>query len=185
MSILAYSARKSPLVRWAAGGWTFFIAENAVLSENRTYLINHLGDDNYHALYGTFSTIACVSIGYAYYKIRRTPNIPSQLILRKKTSRPPVLAAVGSFVFLGLGLGMASQAVPKLQIPVAISGNSEGTQFQVRCPFDFSDRRMEGSGDSIHGLERITRHPGLWSFGFIGLSQAFLSSTIPLRIWWM
>jgi hypothetical protein len=90
---------------------------------------------------------------------------------------------------LSLGFGMASQAIPKLQIPVTISGNSNnggGTLLQVRCPFDFSDRRAEGSGSTtVHGLERVTRHPGLWSFGFFGIGQSLLSSTTPLLIWWM
>lgn len=39
---------KSKDMQWAAGGWIFFVAENAILSENRTYLIQELGDDNYH-----------------------------------------------------------------------------------------------------------------------------------------
>ena len=34
----------SPAMRWAVGGWSFFIAENAILSENRSFLIDSLGD---------------------------------------------------------------------------------------------------------------------------------------------
>ena len=75
MPFLASAAsRKSPLLKWAAGGWTFFILENAVLSENRTYLIQQLGDDQYHAVYGTskvggsiFLAVTFGSIAYAIF----------------------------------------------------------------------------------------------------------------------
>ena len=60
--------------RWAVGGWTFFIAENFLLSENRTWLIDEIGDDNYHLVYGFFSTVACSSIGYGYFKLRSKSN---------------------------------------------------------------------------------------------------------------
>ncbi|KAL3902737.1 MAG: hypothetical protein SGARI_005696, partial [Bacillariaceae sp.] len=185
MSLLASAAaRKSPLLRWAAGGWTFFILENAVLSENRTYLIQQLGDDQYHAVYGTFSTIASASIGYALYKIKRTKTtIPSNLVLWKKAARPPMASMGLSFLFLSTGLVMASQVAPKLQIPVGISQHGPNTQFQVRCPFDFSDKH-NNTNNNVRGLERITRHPGLWAFGFIGLGQSFLAWNMPLRVWW-
>ena len=55
------AAFSSKGLRWASGGWSFFIAENLVLSENRTMLIDQLGDDGYHYLYGFFSTAAMVS----------------------------------------------------------------------------------------------------------------------------
>ncbi len=80
---------------------------------------------------------------------------------------------------LSLGAIMASQAIPKMQIPVAVANNSS---LQVRCPFDFTDSK--GIDDTLHGLERITRHPGLWSLGMIGLGQACLSATLPQRLWW-
>jgi uncharacterized membrane protein len=186
MSFLASAAaaRKSPLLRWAAGGWTFFILENGILSENRTYLIQQLGDDQYHAMYGTFSTVASFSIGYAYYKIQRSTPIPSHLILWKKAARPPVFNMAFSFLFLSTGLVMASQVAPKLQIPVGISQNGPNTQFQVRCPFDFSDQHRATGGSGVRGLERITRHPGLWSFGLIGLGQSCLAWNLPLQVWW-
>ncbi|EED90745.1 predicted protein [Thalassiosira pseudonana CCMP1335] len=40
-----------------------------------------------------------------------------------------------------------------------------------------------GLPDVIHGLERITRHPGLWSFGLIGLGNALLVPSLPQRVW--
>jgi uncharacterized membrane protein len=186
--------RKSPLIRWAVGGWTFFILENVVLSENRTFLIDRLGGTNeerYHAVYGTCSTIASVSIGYAYWKIRAAKSMPSTLMIWKKSLPPPIFNLAMSWTLLSVGLVMASQVAPKMQIPVSIANQNSNTSvpsisLQVRCPFDFSDRHGNQYFDpSVRGLERITRHPGLWSFGLIGLGQSFLASNVPLRIWWM
>lgn len=167
----------------------FFIAENAILSENRTWLIQQLGDGNYHNVYGAVSSIATASIGYAYYKIRRA-TLSQRLNLWKKS--PPLVAAAGSFIFLTIGLVMASQAAPKMQVPVTMSSaggiGSWGVGFQARCPFDFSDKHEVGNygyGGSVRGVERVSRHPGLWAFGFIGIGQSLLATTIPLRIWWM
>lgn len=188
---------KYPAVRWAAGGWSFFTAENALLSENRTWLIEELGDERYHLMYGTLSTVATASIGYAYYSIRKLTPTPPALTLWTTTMTAPMLSApvVGGWIFLSLGMIMSSQAAPKMQIPLTLvdSSNAAGEtsssitskSLQVRCPFDFSDKRSaEESSSTLQGIERITRHPGLWSFGFIGMGQAFLATTIPQRIWW-
>ena len=195
----AVSAHRSPngrgktLVRWASAGWVFFIAENAVLSENRTALIDAMGDDNYHVLYGTISTTATAAIGYAYFKISSASSsstIPSSLVLWRH--RPTLLAGFGGWVLITTGMIMASQAAPKVQIPVALDGSNNS--ISVRCPFDFSDKHSAngitnggnvGWDGQVHGLDRITRHPGLWSIGLMGLGQAFLSPNIPLRLWWM
>ena len=182
------SASRIKLVRWPVFGWSFFVVENAVLSENRTWLIDSMGDDNYHAFYGTFSTIATVSIGYAYYKItRKIPPMPAQL--RRWKSSPPIAAGIGSWVCMSVGLVMASQVAPTFQIPVSFSKDSNGDfqlKPQVRCPFDFNDKRLDSNDPfGARGTERISRHPGLWSFGLIGMGQSILSPTIPLQIWWM
>ena len=206
----AASALSKPILshsscRWAFAGWTFFIAENAILSENRTWLINELGDDMYHGVYGTLSTIATGSIGYAYYKFGKT-TFPRELLLRKNGCRPPLSTIGVGWMCLSLGLIMASQAAPKLQIPIAMvsttdddssslgknatvgprpsKSNSTSTKFQVRCPFDFADKRSDPSSQIPQGTERISRHPGLWAFGFVGIGQAMLAPTIPQRIWW-
>ena len=61
-------------MKWAVGGWTFFIAENVLISENRDYLRSALrgadgsaedGDFRYHALYGPISTAACIHLATA------------------------------------------------------------------------------------------------------------------------
>jgi len=188
MSAIPAALTKYPAMRWAAGGWTFFIAENALLSENRTWLIHELGDERYHLVYGTLSTMATASIGYAYYSIRKMAMPPS---LTLWTRAPPMLSApaIGGFVFLSLGAVMASQAAPKMQIPVAlVDSNTSSKTLQVRCPFDFSDKKSHHDESlllpPLQGIERITRHPGLWSLGLLGLGQACLASTLPQRIWW-
>ena len=186
--------RSSPMF-WAAGGWTFFIAENLILSENRTFLIHQLGDTAYHAVYGTLSTIATGSIGYAYlYKIPK--NAPPLL-----WNAAPLPARIAAWAFLSLGASMASQALPKLQIPFAYVNTrpkEETTatpatveqslgQWKVQCPFDFTDSKAAGSSSSQeepHGLDRISRHPGLWSMGFMCLGQASLLASVPRKVWW-
>mmetsp|Transcript_20796 Transcript_20796/g.51567 ORF Transcript_20796/g.51567 Transcript_20796/m.51567 type:complete len:273 (-) Transcript_20796:152-970(-) len=194
MSLLSVSRIKSSashsLVRWAAGGWTLFVVENAVLSENRTWLIDSMGDDNYHAFYGTLSTIATVSIGYAYYKItRKAPPIPPQLRRWKAHASPPIFACIGSWICTSVGLVMASQVAPTFQIPVSLSRGTDGSpqmNLQVRCPFDFNDKRLDSNDPFLpRGTERISRHPGLWSFGLMGMGQSFLAPTVPLQIWWL
>lgn len=55
---------RNPGVRWVALGWTGFIAENLILSENRTAIIDAIGDREYHLVYSALSTAACTSIGW-------------------------------------------------------------------------------------------------------------------------
>ena len=42
---------------------------------------------------------------------------------------------------------------------------------------------VEGGSD-IRGMDRITRHLGLWSFGFLGVGMAFLTPSIPLSVFY-
>ena len=198
-------------LKWAAGGWSLFIAENLLLSENRTYLIDRLGDDGYHGLYGTLSTVAMCSVAYGYrYKVRGQGPFAF-------SGRPAPAALAASFALQALALGMVSQSAPKFQIPVHLVNESSsgaaadaknntatttqvkaapapaagGSQWKVRCPFDFSDSKSQTGvpkgtrqqADQLAGLDRITRHPGLWSFGLLGLGNALLVPSIPTRIW--
>ncbi|KAL7467254.1 hypothetical protein ACHAXS_007497 [Conticribra weissflogii] len=198
---IAASALLSTSMKWAVGGWTFFILENFILSENRTFLISQVGDDGYHIAYGTLSTAAMSSVFYGYFK--KVKN--ASPLLWKIGGPAPLPAKMGSFVCLSLGLGMASQVPPKLQIPVHYDGGelvssskidnsldkptvtpsrTEGG-WKVRCPFDFTDnhsKQQEATGD-VHGLDRVSRHPGLWSFGLLGLGNALLVPSVPQRAW--
>jgi len=206
------SSSSNAALKWAAGGWSLFIAENLILSENRTFLIDRLGDDGYHGLYGTLSTIAMGSVAYGYrYKIRGQGPFAFGA-----SGRPGAVALAASFGLQALALGMVSQSAPKLQIPVQLvdGGSSSsssatadantdttaqvksapasgGSRWKVRCPFDFSDSKSQTGvpkgtrqqADQLAGLDRITRHPGLWSFGLLGLGNALLVPSIPTRIW--
>lgn len=180
----AAALTRSSQIKWAVSGWAFFIAENAILSENRTWIIDRLGDDGYHSLYGTFSTAAMVSVGFAYFKrISRPPATSTRL---------PALAL--SWGFLSSGLFLAFQTAPSMQIPVSFqqqqkqkdesTSNASSWKLQVRCPFDFTHDR--DNNETVKGIERISRHPGLWSLSFVALSNAALLPLFhPLQLWWM
>lgn len=167
------------------------------MSENRTYLISHFGDNGYHIAYGTLSTAAMGSVFYGYF--RKVKN--AEPLLWSLNCPAPLGAKVLSFVCLSVGLGMASQIPPKLQIPVHFAGNdnnnigdindksqspaapiptdSQEKGWKIRCPFDFTDKKDTNS--PIQGLEQISRHPGLWSFGLLGLGNALLVPSLPQR----
>jgi len=189
---------------WAIGSWTFFIAENAILSENRTRIIEVCGDDNYHYIYGSFSTAALASITWGYSKVKNIGPFAWSL-----ASPVPVQTKVLSFVFLSTGSLIASQALPKLQLPFHYSSDqstalheigvteqkssdSKDSRWKVRCPFDFTDSKLSTNNESglkgdeltnLQGLERVSRHPGLWSFGLIGLGSGMLVRSLPTRAW--
>jgi prenyl protein peptidase len=182
-------------MKWAAGGWSFFIAENLILSENRTYLIEQLGDDGYHAAYGTLSTLAVGSIGYGY--LYRIPKGAPPLLW--KGSSAPLPSRVAAWALLSLGMSMASQTLPKLQIPLAFVQSStekagapvlEGPgappenpgQWKVQCPFDFTDNKS--SEGVARGLDRISRHPGLWSMALTCAGYGCLFPSLPQKVWW-
>lgn len=165
----------SPQIRLASGGWILFVGENFVLSENRNYLRANLGDENYHVLYGTFSTVAMGSIGYGYYKLR---NLPSG------TMRVAPLNLLTSWAFLSVGLILASQALPKMQVPLAVSRSPDGVKVQVCCPFDFSDQKNAVDAHQLRGMERVSRHVGLWSLALIGAGNAAVQTHPAMMIWW-
>jgi uncharacterized membrane protein len=160
-------------VRWIALGWSAFIAENAILSENRQLVIDRLGDKEYHWLYNTLSTAACSSIAYGYFRHGRR-----QGPLLWRTAGAGMQLAALSLQALGL-IGM-SQFAPKLQLPVALGGHAVSDSaipaaskvvLRSRCPIDFSPADIPADG--IYGMKRVTRHPQLWSLGLLGLGAAF------------
>jgi len=192
-------------VKWAVVSWSLFIAENFILSENRTTLISNFGDDNYHYIYGLCSTAAVSSIAYGYqYKIKNQGPM-----LWKSGVAVPLPGKIAAFVFTSIGLGLISQTAPKLQIPVEYRGESLTDQerkeemlsqgpmqpsqssdknngkWKVRCPFDFTDAKSQSleGGIELKGLDRITRHPGLWSFGLIGMGLSYMTPSVPMRAW--
>jgi len=101
-------------------------------------------------------------------------------------------------------LVLASQTLPKIQLPVHYDSNSlldsrdsstpvtesktesSSRSLKVRCPFDFNESKSQICNDGkieLQGLDRVTRHPGLWSFGLLGLGSAALSPSAPARVW--
>jgi hypothetical protein len=195
------SVLSSPQLKWAVGGWIFFIAENAVLSENRTWIIEEVlggSDEAYHAAYGTCSTAATASIVYGYYQLRKGAAATV------KATNLPVGRWGFSWVALSAGCILASQTVPSLQVPVHLTSTATGAadpmerpigplpqdegrsawKLQVRCPFDFTVSRRSDEQDGPIGVERVTRHPGLWAFGCIGLGAAAAQPTALQSLFW-
>lgn len=175
-------------IQWAIGGWLFFVGENLVLSENRTYLIEVLGDGKYHAIYGTFSTIATIGILYGYRKLSKNHLLQGSAI--------PLAARLGAGAVIGTGMLLASQVAPKLQIPVTRLNNNaddvesssvskEPAGWKVRCPFDFTDHSSSNGESSVCGVERVSRHPGLWALGLVSAGNGLLQPTLPLTLWFM
>jgi hypothetical protein len=61
---------RHPGIRWIGGGWTFFLAENIIITENREWLINDVlkSERAYHMCFNTLSTLATASIVYGYFR---------------------------------------------------------------------------------------------------------------------
>ena len=104
-------------VRWVAMGWTGFIVENLVLSQNREEIIKNLGDDTYHYIYNTLSTATCGSIAFGLYKHGNTgPFLNKRLPIR----------ALGAVVQT-IGVVGLSQLAPAVQIPVWFGSPQQDT----------------------------------------------------------
>lgn len=201
---LMSSAASSPALRWAVGGWSFFIAENYVLSENRARIIARLGEDGYHYAYGACSTAAVSGILYGYVgKVRGVGPF------RWTGTAIPARWKAAGFAVQGLGAVLASQTLPTLQIPLAYGSEETSSttasntvtstvptpptasKWKVRCPFDFADAASKTStltsdaSDDFRprGLDRVTRHPGLWSFGLLFAGHALLVPSVPQAAW--
>ena len=167
-------------VRWVTFGWVAFIAENLVLSHNREDIIAKLGDSNYHTIYNTLSTVACSSIAYGFFKYGKFGG--------PQFHRRSAVVHLSGMIIQAIGLIGISQLIPTLQVPIGIlretkkqsnknhiSGQSSSTneseiKITVRCPMDFRPKTV--SADGLFGMERVTRHPAIWSLGFIGLGSA-------------
>ena len=182
----------SPLAHRGAqliiGGWTFFLVENVVLSENRERLVTYLGGETtYRALYGTLSTAACCSIAVGYFRFGRGRG--------PMVWKPGPGMQLAAFGAQAVGLVGFSQLAPPLQVPftfgpvatappvhqhppvsdeAAANARTAGQAMGLaaRCPIDFNAReKIEGK--ELAGAKRITRHPMLWSMALCGIGSAF------------
>ncbi|KAJ3230084.1 CAAX prenyl protease [Chytriomyces hyalinus] len=177
--------------KWIAIGWTAFIAENVIVSENRETLVGALGEDRYRMAYGFLSTAACSSIAYGYlvHGHHKGPSVVPYL-----GGSPAVkLTVVG---LQALGLAGLMQALPKLQIPIGLdtsstsgssTSNSSSTptdpptqKFKMLCPVDFAHAR--NSDPNQLELKRITRHPQLFSFALFTLGTALSTPFLTTRL---
>ena len=186
LSTLALPETSGSALRWAVGGWSFFIAENLILSENRAHIIEALGDDeketNYHRLYGSLSTAATASILYAYV-VKARGALPLQWL-----GAPPAWRLVIGFGLQALGLAGMSQMLPAIQNPVRVAATSqdplapaERPSFEIGCPFDF--KPSEAAGPGPHGLSRVSRHPTFWSLACVCLGAAAMVPSLPQAAW--
>lgn len=170
-------------------GWTGFIAENLILSHNRKEIIESIGDDNYHRIYNTLSTIACGSIAYGFLRYRTTGPLISKhypKLYNIMSSKAMKYSALGVRI---VGLVGFSQLFPKLQIPFMyqpmplVEGNVQNQiakpKLVARCPMDFSSAKDQ---DAIQGWKRVTRHPALMSFGLTFFSFAMTTPYVASGI---
>ena len=185
-------------MRWAVGGWSFFIVENVVLSHNRSTIIELLEDDEresrYHALYGTISTVATASIGYAYlFKVRGAAPL-----LWSLSSTPPLWRLALGFGLQAAGVAAMAQSLPRLQSPVTTAVEPppaashqpqppQATALRAQCPFDFAEagaaHGADADGSGPRGLARVTRHPGFWSLAAVCLGAAVSVPSVPQAAW--
>eukprot|EP01083_Nonionella_stella_P022205 61435_1 len=178
-------------VRYIAFGWTAFIAENVVLSHNREYIIETIGEQQYHGVYSVLSSAACLSIAYGYFRYGRQQGP----ILNPKYWKPNSLSFRFSAASLQcMGVIGFSQNFPKLQNPIVAEINTGHAEteplsttnmteshsdpdtdnkvihFAAQCPIDWKPKDIPSDG--IYGLQRVTRHPMLFALGFVGLGAA-------------
>ena len=193
-------------IKWIAGGWAVFLAENVILSENREWICRYYGEKMYHGIYNTLSSAACLSILFGYFKHKGKGRKWANFT---KGSAPMPLR-IGSIVLQTFGVVCFSQLLPKFQIPVSLDrsgdvkvayeptnnskvndGLSEKTQgrgavpsasqpkftFKARCPMDFRSK-PDLSPDEVYGVERITRHHNLWALASLGVGTALVTPFI-------
>lgn len=152
---MAAAALSHPAVLYTAGGWCFFVAENAVLSENRAWFIERVGERAYRGCYGLCSTASLASVGYGVWRHGPGPRLRAGV---------GGLSRVAGVAFQTLGLVGFANLAPPLTNPLAPDATG--------CPLDFKKARSDRERGDVHGLQRITRHPQFWAMGFCGLGVA-------------
>ena len=174
-------------------GWTFFIAENLILSENRTKIIEKIGNQNYHICYNSLSLLSSsiILVGFARYG-RLSGPIHSLWNSSSRLTKWTIFAARSA------GLIGLSQSLPKLQSPFASNqeiGNQEknlemntksrnsSNSIVSKCPIDFQFGK-DRQADEVWGMKRITRHPQLFSLGLTCFSFALSTQYLSHLVFW-
>ena len=116
MSASAFSSASllsSKGVKWIGLGWSAFIAENLILSDNREEIIRRFGSQNYHTVYNTLSSCATASILYGFIRYRKTgPMLPV----------PGVHVKLCGYLLQTAGLVGVSQLFPQGTLPASVQG---------------------------------------------------------------
>ena len=197
--------------RWVLFGWTAFIAENLVLSENREAIIERINAVNYHRMYNTLSTMACASIAYGYFRYGRRQRPMSYGIVMNNNVAPfrNALGRVAVFSLQAVGLAGIYHHLPKLQIPIAftdslqnvgsattttgrdkvenasldpIHSDSTTTEKSFKFLCPINFKAKGEQHEGIYGPQRITRHPMLFSLGLASIGTAMYTPFICERI---
>lgn len=159
MSLAAIASSKS--VQFAAGGWTLFVAENFVLSENRSAIIEAVGETAYRSAYGTFSTLSLASVAYGRWQHGAGPQMYAQ-------GRPGLALRMLGLGCTTLGLVGFANLAPTMRSPLEYKWPD--------CPFDFAGdskaKAARGEDAGPTGLQRVTRHPSFWSLGLFSCGLA-------------
>lgn len=191
-SSLLQQALADKAVKWIGLGWIGFISENVIISDNREWIIENYGNNNYHMAYSMLSTLTSGSILYGYLRYGRGqgPKLPD----------PSKLRLAGSFLFTTFGLVGLSQFVPLIRMPYTYdsipgtNGNTSNGMKQSkleqrsppaaadkvwRCPMDFKPQDGKVTADGIQGMERVSRHSMFWSLGTLAMGKALSSVFLP------
>ena len=80
----------------------------------------------------------------------------------------------------------ASGAPPPSSTTAAAPAAPSGVRFKAQCPIDFAAGRNADSNatdaEPARGLERVTRHPQLWSLALLGCGAAVASPFVTERL---
>lgn len=191
----------SPGCSWILGGAGFFVAENALLSENREWIIKRTGEDMYHNIFGLLSTIANLSVFYGFFKHRNSGPI-------RFSSPIPMWRNVSALLLQFFGFNLILQLAPTFRSPftrepLALAPNAPPSatppqpSLRLRCPFDFAPATKaskcctictaspcpHSSAEKVThhtatGVHRITRHPMLVGLASVG-AAALVASPRP------
>eukprot|EP01061_Rhynchopus_euleeides_P017270 TRINITY_DN28733_c0_g1_i1.p1 TRINITY_DN28733_c0_g1~~TRINITY_DN28733_c0_g1_i1.p1 ORF type:complete len:238 (+),score=72.00 TRINITY_DN28733_c0_g1_i1:170-883(+) len=155
-----------PGVKWVVGGWTAFFAENIIMSENRTEIIEAIGKEGYFATYSLLSTLSVASIATGYYR---------HADKAKRRSFP--LRGAGLALRI-MGASAVSQSLPALKNLSASADPAEYEGMKAFCPMDLKWAK-NAEGKEVYGFKRITRHPQLWGAAVYGIGAA-VGSACPV-----